>query len=238
MFPDLTQVGCLPQDQVRQQKSRALGIIAALRCAQQQGGLTVTWVIIGLILVAAFGPVLWLKPSGRDKRLNALREAARNAGLTVDIKPLLKLNPTAQERVSAGGEERDSSRLVARYSRHLEKPLRAVASWQVIAQVEAPAATRPTITVAPGWVFDPTLQYPPEGGWPASLEKNLPKLENLPKGILAVVLERRLVGVYWDENASVNAADVAILGQALEAVERHLLALDERLLVSEGDENS
>lgn len=199
-----------------------------------------TWVIIGLILVAAFGPVLWLKPSGRDKRLNALREAARNAGLTVDIKPLVKLNPTAQERVSAGGEERDSTRLIARYSRHLEKPLRAVAGWQVITQPAEQESNpiRPAINVAPGWVFDPTFNFPPDSGWPASLEENLPKLENLPKGILAVVLERRLVGVYWDENASANAADVAILGRALEAFERQLLALDEQLLVSEGDENS
>lgn len=199
-----------------------------------------TWVIIGLILVAAFGPVLWLKPSGRDKRLNALREAARHAGLTVDIKPLLKLNPTAQERVSAGGEARDSTRLVARYSRHLEKPLRAVAGWQVVAQPasQESGSTRPAIQVAPGWVFDPSFDFPPEGGWPASLKENLPNLEKLPKGILAVVLERRLVGVFWDENASANAADVAILGQALEAVEGQLLALDEQLLVSEGDENS
>lgn len=197
-----------------------------------------TWVIIGLILVAAFGPVLWLKPSGRDKRLTALRGAARDAGLTVDIKPLLKLNPSAQERVSAGGESRDSSRLVARYSRHLEKPLRVVSGWQIFQQTEDLSPLRPTINVAPGWVFDPTLDFPPSSGWPASLEENLPKVQELPKGILGIVLERRLVGVYWDENASANAADVAILGEVLEAIERQLLALDERLLASEDDEKS
>ncbi len=241
---DLTPVGSLPQHDLMRQTSQALGIIAAWHNSNeqrgQQGGQTVTWIIIGLILVAAFGPVLWLKPSGRDKRLNALRQAARNAGLTVDIKPLVKLNPTAQERVSAGGEERDSTRLVARYSRHLEKPLRVLSGWQVVAQPlsQESNAVRPAIQVAPGWVFDPTVEFPPESGWPGSLKENLSNLEKLPKGILGVVLERRLVGVFWDENASVNAADVAIVGQVLAAVEAQLLALDEQLLVSEGDENS
>lgn len=210
--------------------------------AQHSSELTVTWIIIGLILVAAFGPILWLKPSGRDKRLSVLRGAARGAGLTVDIKPLLKLNPTAQERVSAGGEKRDSTKLVARYSRYLEKPLRAVDGWQILVEDQqlgqGNKALQPAIKVAPGWVFDPAHEFPPPRGWPASLEENLPKLQNFPKGILAVVLERRLIGVYWDENASVNAADVAVLGQTLEAFEGQLLALDEQLLVAERDENS
>ena len=45
-----------------------------------------TWLLIILVLVVAFGPVLWLVPSKRDKRLAALRSRARSAGLIVEMR--------------------------------------------------------------------------------------------------------------------------------------------------------
>ena len=113
-----------------------------------------------------------------------------------------------------------------------------MSGWQIFAETQQASDLLPGIKVAPGWVFDPRVSFPPEFGWPASLEENLPKLKNFPKGILALVVEPRLVGVYWDENTSANAADVAVVGQILEAIEGQLLALDERIRVSEDDENS
>jgi hypothetical protein len=62
-----------------------------------------TWLIIGLILLAAFGPVLWLVPSRKDRHLSALREQARLEGLVVELRRLPKLQPSAHERVTAGG---------------------------------------------------------------------------------------------------------------------------------------
>lgn len=41
------------------------------------------WLVLGLALLAMLSPVVWLRPSPRDRRLVGLREAAREAGVSV-----------------------------------------------------------------------------------------------------------------------------------------------------------
>ncbi|KXS39544.1 MAG: hypothetical protein AWU55_526 [Halomonadaceae bacterium T82-2] len=41
------------------------------------------WLVLGLTLLAMLSPVVWLRPSPRDRRLVGLREAARAAGVSV-----------------------------------------------------------------------------------------------------------------------------------------------------------
>ena len=65
-----------------------------------------TWLIIIIILIVAIGPVLYLIPSAKDKRLEQLRTSARKQGLTVKLHQLPKLDPSADERVSPSGEIR------------------------------------------------------------------------------------------------------------------------------------
>jgi len=197
-----------------------------------------TWLIIGLVLLAAFGPVLWLKPSKRDKRLTQLRTQARQAGLTVDIKPLPQLNPQSHERVSAGGRLRESNQLIACYSRTMVKPLQLVAGWRLHQLDPSTPTTRPSIEVAPGWFFDPQEVYPPCDGWPASKDIILPIIANLSEKILAVEIGSRSVGVYWSENAAATRLSVPNLASTLTTCEQAILELDRQLLANRDDENS
>ncbi|WP_163560149.1 preprotein translocase subunit YajC [Halomonas sp. NO4] len=54
------------------------------------------WVVIAIALMLMVSPVLWLKPSPRQRRIVPLRKAAREAGVTVKLeKPPLHGETTA-----------------------------------------------------------------------------------------------------------------------------------------------
>lgn len=188
-----------------------------------------SWILIAaLVLVAAFGPLLWLKPSAKDKRLTALRARARTANLTVDIKPLTALNPRAEERVSAGGAVRDHSRLVALYSLILPKQLRTISGFLLHRAPHAQEAsiTRAAIAVEPGWYFDPDLEYPPALGWPQSWQALQPLTDRLPEDVLALVLEPRAIGVYWAESAGSEVTSVDQIAWVLAQMSAALTELE------------
>lgn len=67
-----------------------------------------TWLIIIVVLAAAFAPVAYMMPSKRDRALSDLRMIARREGLEVDVTHLPKLNAEPHERVSASGKARDA----------------------------------------------------------------------------------------------------------------------------------
>ena len=90
------------------------------------------WIIVGVILIAAFGPIFYLRPSPRDKQVAKAREAARRAGLVVEMARLEKLNATAPEKVSAGGKARDASYEVATYRRRLPRTTIDPPVWKMI----------------------------------------------------------------------------------------------------------
>ena len=62
-----------------------------------------TWLLIGLLFVAAFGPILWLMPGPRERCLSKLRLKARARGLVVEMARLEDASPRASDRVSSGG---------------------------------------------------------------------------------------------------------------------------------------
>ncbi len=61
------------------------------------------WVLIGLLFIAAFGPILWLMPGERERRLSKLRLKARQRGLVVELTRIEDPSPQAHDRVSSGG---------------------------------------------------------------------------------------------------------------------------------------
>lgn len=178
-----------------------------------------TWIIIAVVLLAAFGPVLWILPSRKDRRLTALRQAAREAGLVVELKHIPKTNPTAEERVSAGGVVREPVRDAVAYQHTLPKKLRHLPSWRLLAS--AGAAEGPL----EGWVFDPR-QRADKDPFPRLLAQLAPWLATLPVGILGVEVGARNVLVYWGEGPSSGVEDVAKLALALENLSRELSAWD------------
>lgn len=200
-----------------------------------------SWIVIALIvLLAAFGPIMWLRPSAKDKRLTALRARARSLDLNVDIRPLERLNPTAEQRVSAAGAERDTSELLAVYEHLLARRLRHISAFRLFRAPGPDAApiTRAAVTVAGGWLFDPAASFPPATGWPAALQALEAHLPALPADVRALAVEPRSVGVYWGETAGRGVESVDALAATLAAMGQALAALDGQDAAADRDINS
>ena len=90
-----------------------------------------TWLLIGLLFVAAFGPILWLLPSDRDKRLSKLRMEARRRGLGVELTRLPDPRPRPQDRVSSGGVVKRPVIKCAAYRMHVSRPLESIEPFRV-----------------------------------------------------------------------------------------------------------
>jgi hypothetical protein len=66
----------------------------------------VVWIIIIVIMLVAFGPLMWLRPSRRERRQAALRQRAYQEGMRVELRRLPKREPAPEERLSASGRAR------------------------------------------------------------------------------------------------------------------------------------
>ncbi len=161
-----------------------------------------TWLVILLIFLAAFGPLLWFLPSSRDRRLNRLRRSARNHDLTVEMGRMPKLDPTAEDRVNAGGRSRSLVRFGAVYWRGLPHKLRHLTGARLFR-----AGTRAAIAAADGWVFDPDFDAPLDW-WPRVAPMFAPVLETTDESIVGIEFDRHRVGFYWTER--VQDPDVAV----------------------------
>ena len=89
------------------------------------------WLTIIVLLIAAFGPILWLMPKPRDRRLSRLRMAARQKGLSVELVRLPDPRPLPQERVSSGGALRSPVIRCAGYRLFAHRPAPHVEPWRV-----------------------------------------------------------------------------------------------------------
>ena len=91
------------------------------------------WLIILAVLALAVGPIFYLLPSAQDRFLAGLRQHARQLGFSMQLQRLGKLDPTAAERVSASGQQRDPSVECMRYQwlvrEPIHPPLDIVCSW-------------------------------------------------------------------------------------------------------------
>jgi hypothetical protein len=189
-----------------------------------------TWIIIGLILLAAFGPVLWLVPSKRDRHLSALRDEARREGLVVELRRLPKLNPTADERVTAGGRVKEPTIECTAYTRTLRRRLVVLPAWRLLRSEDG-------IRALPGWVFDPEGKAAGEA-FRASLDCLRGLFDGLPRDVIGVELSARALIVFWLEGRSAERSTVTEISNLLTAAGEDLLALDERLQVPADDEDS
>lgn len=176
------------------------------------------WLIIGVVLLAAFGPILWLLPSRRDRRLSALRTAARQAGLTVEMVMLPRLDVAPEERVNAGGRVQTPARDIAVYRYPLPRRLRHLPAWRIF-------RAKNGLHALPGWVFAVTERpdHPRLGATMACLST---AVEMLPDEVLAMDCGSQQVGVYWREPPGSDAASVAELAGWLVRAADALVALD------------
>lgn len=192
-----------------------------------------TWILIGLLLVVAFGPMLWLVPSKRDKRLAAMRARARSEGLLVEMRRIPKPDPAPAERVSSGGRVREPVIECASYSQPLERSLKHLPAWRLVRK-----AASGTDDPFPDWQFD----VRPEGDGrvflPEVLELTKKALTGLPADVVAVEVAARMVLAYWLERPGTSADTVTELAIVLRDFQQALNALDARIEVDENNKDS
>lgn len=181
------------------------------------------WVVILLILLVAFGPLLWLRPSPRERRLGKLRQQAYREGLRVELRRLPRANPAAEERVTAGGRALDLSQECAAYLKPLTRRLRMLPAWRLLREGDGMAAF-------PGWAFEAGAR-PDHPRLQAALAAVATVVADLPDDVIAVECEPGNVAAYWVEGpgstpdrVSGLAAKLGVAAAALEELDRQLKA--------------
>ena len=151
-----------------------------------------TWLVIGLLFLAAFGPILWLLPNERDKRLAKLRMEARRRGLGVELTRMTDPRPALRDRVSSGGVVKKPIIKCAAYRMLVPRPLEHIQPWRV------------------------------ESGEAHTSDELVDCSDSLPVDWLAVEVDRNGACLYWREEVSEatmgEALDgiVSLLGDLLE----------------------
>ena len=157
------------------------------------------WIVIVLILIAAFGPVFYLMPSKASRRQAALRTAARQAGLVVEVGSVPKLDADAAERVSSGGAPRDARIDCAVYRLPLARRLVQAPRWML---VKSARENR----FLDGWTtLTPPVAVPVDGE--AYWREVAGIVDALPGSCVAVEAGRQTVSWYGTERMGDQAPD-------------------------------
>ncbi len=162
-----------------------------------------TWLIIALIMVVVIGPVMYLVPTAKDKRLTGLRASARGRGLNVQITSVPKLDPAGHERVTAGGKTQDPCTPCAAYHLPLGDNLADMSHFMLVKLPEHPTVL--VNEVSPGWALSKESdqsfwqRYNTGGAGVAQLSDIS---EQLPADVLALAVDARSVACYWQEKAA------------------------------------
>jgi hypothetical protein len=190
----------------------------------------VVWIIIIVILLVAFGPLMWLRPSARERRQGVLRQRAYKEGMRVELRRLPKRDPDPQERVTASGRARDLSADAPAYIYPLDSRLRMLPKWRLVRGDDGMPAY-------PGWVFEPGRR-PDHARLQLMLEVLEPVIQAMPEDVLAVECDPQNLAAYWLEGPGATPERVEDLATRLGSGARALAALDQRLRAeAEGGNN-
>ncbi len=168
---------------------------------------------------------MYLLPNPRDKRLMTLRGIARAQGMSVQITTVAKLDPSAAERVSAGGKTLQPKTACAGYKLPVGKKLSVKGEVMLIKLPPAPSVV--VNEVLPGVALsadsDKQLwqQYNAQG-IAAKLIQDA--FHRLPEDTLAIAIERHNVVCFWQEKAKADAGQVEIIKGVLEDLRADLQA--------------
>ncbi len=170
-----------------------------------------SWLIIGIILAAAFGPIIWMVPSRSDRRLAKMRTRARVHGLQVEMTHLDNLAAVPSERVSAGGVKRSPKVACAEYRLGLRRVARAAPQWKILYNPGAIPSEIPGAmsgaTDGPihNWIWD-SAPSGSAGYWLRVADV----VAQLPADSLALVAEPSSVSCCWRERATAEDAVTSV----------------------------
>jgi hypothetical protein len=195
---------------------------------------TMAWIVIGVVLIVAFGPVLWLLPSKRDRRLAALRARARAEGIAVEIRRIPNPDPTPEERVTAGGKVLDPVIECAAYGYPLARKLRHLPTWRVVRRASGQGEPDPL----PDWSYD----LRPKGEWRRYLSRLMPPvttaLAELPSDVVAFEVASTALLAYWMERPGSDEDTVTQMAATLRALGESFGGLEDQITAEFDNEDS
>ena len=168
------------------------------------------WLIIIGVLALAIGPIFYMLPSAQDRYLAGLRQQARNLGFSMQLRRLPTLNPTAEERVSASGRQRNPVVDCMCYEWMVRQPLQNAPD--LLLQRIPNDPTVPVQELASGWGFAKLGErsaLDQAGLVTLSAQQSLQNnffvcVEKLPSSVIAVGLNAAAVSFYWKESAAAD----------------------------------
>ena len=165
------------------------------------------WLIIIGVLALAIGPILYTLPSAQDRYLAGLRQ--QPASLPA-LRRLNKLDPKAEERVSASGQQLDSAVDCMCYDWLIRQPLKDPPNLLLQRMPEQP--TVQVQVLYSGWGFA-KLGERNEVDQAALLvlarhpqfqSRLLDWADALPSSVLAVGLNATAISLFWKESAAAD----------------------------------
>ena len=178
------------------------------------------WIVIGIVLIAAIGPVFWLLPSKRDRVQGQLRAAARQAGLVVEMANLPKVDARAEERVSAGGKPREATIDCVAYRLAIPRPMPNAPAWLLLRSDRENRYLTGWTTLSP-----PSRLPAMQAAYWCDIAA---VLDGLPGGCMAVEADTRRISWYGRERLSGSTPETVVAGirEGLEAIGRLHRELD------------
>jgi hypothetical protein len=173
------------------------------------------WLIIIGVLLVAIGPIFYVLPSAKDRRLAKLRNVARQQGMHVRVAFLPKLDPQAAERVSSAGVRRQTNITCAEYQLPVSKRLSA----PVFLLRRLPASpTVPVYGVFAQWGTLDASQRDRLKAEPKLVGELASVVDQLPGDTLGLGFDLRVVSCFWSEGATADEAVVVALKGELQGL--------------------
>ncbi|WP_227370806.1 preprotein translocase subunit YajC [Halomonas sp. M20] len=152
------------------------------------------WLIIPFTLLIMLSPLIWLRPSRRDRRLGQLRQQAHHLGVAVKFAKSPLHNPPAG--------------LVSyRWPYQQDRP---GPYFVLVRETHASEVLKP-FDETQGWRWRIEPLRPVTGKARSCLER---ALKELPRDALVLESERRYLTLWWEESQSVeafNASHIALV---------------------------
>jgi hypothetical protein len=165
--------------------------------------MSLTWVIIVVALVAAFGPLLWMMPSRSDRRLSKMRTRARSHGIQVEITQIEDLAAEPHERVNAAGVKLEPKVMCAAYRLGMRRLARAAPQWKILRKAAANSDANDGPIAGWIWATKPV-------GDSAYWQEVGGVLREVPPDTLACAADASEVSCWWRERATAEDAEASV----------------------------
>jgi hypothetical protein len=171
-----------------------------VRACLEDGALS--WLIVVLVLLVAFGPVLWLMPSRRDRVLARMRMRARTHGVRVELVQIDDPDPAPEARVTAGGKRREPKLPGTAYRLPLARAASLAPVWSIVRATREAGPKE-----LPGWQW----RSAPAGD--ASYWQDVARvLSRAPADVFSCEAAPESVSFVWHEKIGDSAPEDAVDG--------------------------